>query len=302
MAKDAGAKRSASEWWIDRALRAAMWLAMRLPYKTRVRGFGWLMSRVVAPLAGWNKRVRENLAYVCPDLDPQEVDRLCRGVTDNAGRTMIEIYSGSEFIDHISRMPMHGPGLETLERAHADGRPVVIVTGHFGNYDASRAALIRRGYRVGALYRPMNNAFFNEHYVRAISTIGEPVFPRGRRGYGNLLRFVRDGGMAGFLVDQYVASGADLDFFGKLAPTALSAAELALRYDAPLIPTYGIRQPDGLSFEIVVEAPIPHSDAETMTQALNDSLEAVTRKHMEQWFWIHRRWKPHRQKMRAPAQ
>ena len=59
----------------------------------------------------------------------------------------------------------------------------------------------------------------------------------------------------------------------------------------PGSPTYAIRQPDGLSFEIIVEPPIPHGTPEAMTQALNDSLEALVRKHLDQWFWIHRRWK-----------
>lgn len=107
--------------------------------------------------------------------------------------------------------------------------------------------------------------------------------------------------MVGLLVDQFMIRGAPLTFFGKPAPTALSAAELALKYDALLVPIYGIRQPDGLNFEIRVEAPILHSDAETMTQALNDSLEALTRQHMDQWFWIHRRWKPKRQAAMARA-
>jgi KDO2-lipid IV(A) lauroyltransferase len=92
-----------------------------------------------------------------------------------------------------------------------------------------------------------------------------------------------------------MSHGPALPFFGKPAPTALSAAEMALKYDAALVPIYGIRQPDGLSFEIRVEDPIPHTDPETMTRALNASLEALVRDHMDQWFWIHRRWKPGRQ-------
>ena len=151
----------------------------------------------------------------------------------------------------------------------------------------------------------MNNAYFNDHYVAAISKIGEPVFPRGRKGLTGVLKFLRSGGMMGIATDQYVQNGADLTFFGKLAPTAVSAAELAIKYDALILPIYGIRQPDGLSFEIRVEAPIPHTDPKTMTQALNDSLEAQVREHMGQWFWLHRRWKPEiadsRQSRRAAA-
>lgn len=158
-----------------------------------------------------------------------------------------------------------------------------------------RAVLVSRGYPVGALYKPMKNAFFNAHYEEMLKTIGQPVFPRGRRGYSALLRHLRQGNMVAFLIDQYMGHGAALDFFGKPAPTALSAAELALKHEAMLVPIYAVRESDGLNFRIVVNEPIPHTDAETMTQALNHDLERMVRAHMGQWFWIHRRWKPERQ-------
>ena len=203
----------------------------------------------------------------------------------------MEIYSGAEFIAKAAATALTGAGVASLNEAHRTNRPVILVTGHFGNYDASRAALIARGYRVGALYMPMANAYFNQHYVQAISGIGTPLFRRGRAGLADMVRHLRSGGMLGMLVDQHMGHGEPLTFFGQNALTALSAAELALRYDAALIPTYAIRNPDGLSFEIVVEAPIPPGAPEAMTQALNDSLETLVRQHIDQWLWIHRRWK-----------
>lgn len=273
------------------ALRGLIGGLLLLPYRWRVPLCGWVMSRIVAPLAGYDKRVRQNLARILPDLPEPEVRRLMRAVPDNVGRTIIEIYSGPEFVAHAMKSAPRGPGLDHLDRAHAEGRPVILVTGHFGNYDASRAALIARGYRVGALYRPMTNKAFNAHYVQAISRIGTPLFPRGKKGLGEMVRFLRGGGMLGLLIDQHMKHGSRLRFFGQDALTALSAADMALKYDAIVIPTYAIRQENGLDFNIIVEAPIPHGTPEAMTQALNDSLEALVRDHLDQWFWIHRRWK-----------
>jgi Kdo2-lipid IVA lauroyltransferase/acyltransferase len=278
-------------WLQDRAIRALIWVLLRLPYAFRVRLCGWVMAQVVAPIAGYRARVRENLALVIPDLPQAEVARLVRAVPDNVGRTIIEIYSGPEFTTRVAAASPEGPGLAALEEAHRAGRPVILVTGHFGNYDASRAALIARGFRVGALYRPMKNRYFNAHYVAAISRIGTPLFPRGRAGLSDMVRHLKSGGMLGLVIDQHMHHGAALTFFGINAQTALSAAELALKYDALLVPTYAIRQPDGLNFRIVVEAPIPVDTPERMTQALNNSLEVLVRAHMDQWFWIHRRWK-----------
>ncbi len=278
-------------WLQDRAIQALIWGLLRLPYGPRVRLCGWVMAQVIAPVAGYRKRVRDNLALVMPGLAAPEIARLERAVPDNVGRTIIEIYSGAEFTARIAATPAEGAGLAALDAAHREGRPVILVTGHFGNYDASRAALIARGFRVGALYRPMKNRFFNAHYVAAISRIGTPLFPRGRAGLSDMVRHLKSGGMLGLVIDQHMQHGAALTFFGVSAQTALSAAELALKYDALLVPTYAIRLPDGLNFKIVVEAPIAVDTPERMTQALNDSLETLVRAHLDQWFWIHRRWR-----------
>ncbi len=274
------------------ALRGLIGLAMVLPYAMRVRLMGWLVSQVVARLARFDRRIRDNLALVCPELPEAEVRRLCRAVPDNAGRTLIEIYSGREFIDRAKAAPITGPGLDALEAARANGRPVILVTGHFGNYDVVRANLIARGHNMGALYRRMANPYFNRHYVRSISAIGEPMFEQGRKGMSQMVRHLKKGGILGILTDLHAHAGRELQFFGKPAVTSVITAELALKYDAALIPVYAIRKENGLDFEIIAQAPIPPSDPETMTQAVNDGLEELVRAHMDQWFWIHRRWKP----------
>ncbi len=275
----------------DLGARALIGLLLALPYAWRVPLCGVVFARVVAPLAGYGRRVRENLAHVWPDLPAAEVARMVEQVPDNAGRTLIEIYSGPAFAARAAAAPLEGAGLCALQAARAAGRPAVLVTGHFGNYDASRAALLARGFRVGGLYKPMKNRAFNAHYVQAMRRIGTPMFPRGRAGLGEMVRHLKAGGMVGLVIDQAMRHGEVLSFLGRPARTALSAADLALRYDALLLPVYAIRQPDGLSFRVVVEPPIPVSDARTMTQALNDSLAAQVRAHPAQWFWIHRRWK-----------
>jgi len=284
-------KSRARDWIENAALRGLIGGLLLLPYHVRVPLCGWTMNRIIAPLAGYRTRIRENLRFVMPELSAEEVERLVHKVPDNVGRTVIEAYSGEEFLKHAGTSPVRGPGMAEVDKAHAEKRPVIFLTGHFGNYEASRAAMTARGYTVGVLYRPMNNRYFNTHYVAAMEHLGKPAFPRGRQGLGSMLRHLKSGGKIGMLIDLHMYGGERLTFFGKTAKTSLSAADLALKYDALLVPTYAVRQPDGLSFEIILEAPIPHTDPVTMTQALNDSLETLVRDHLDQWFWIHRRWK-----------
>lgn len=275
----------------DTAIRGIIGAAMRLPYPQRIATGGWVGRQIAAPLAGWNRRIRDNLAYVMPGLTPAEVRRVTRGVTDNVGRAMLEMYSGPEFARHVRDTPFFGDGIDALMEAGDAGRPVLLVTGHFGSYDVPRAALLARGYSVGGLYNAMSNPLINTHYAAALRSVGGPAFPRDRHGMAKMLRHLKGGGMVGLIIDQHMQHGVVLDFMGKPARTALSAAELALKHDALVVPIYGIRRPDGLTFDILVEPPVPHGDPVEMTQTLNDSLSRLVRRHPEQWLWIHRRWK-----------
>ncbi|WP_095589058.1 lysophospholipid acyltransferase family protein [Actibacterium ureilyticum] len=301
MAQPKRNEHSVGNWLSDRVIRGLIRLALALPYGARVRFVGAATRNVIAPLAGYQARAMDNLARVYPDMPAPERRRIARAVADNAGRTLIENYSTAEFTARMADVTPTGPGMAALEQAHADGRPVVLVTGHFGNYEAGRAALVARGYNIGGLYRPMRNPYFNDHYVRTMESFGGPVFPQGRRGTGGFVRHLKAGGMLVLLTDQHQARGARTRFMGLPVKTATSAADLALKYDALLIPFYGTRAADGLSFSVELEAPVPHSDGQTMTQALNDSLEARVRARPEQWFWIHRRWKVKTKPPRARA-
>ncbi len=283
--------RNLGDWASDRLLRAVIGLLRRLPYERRVPAMGRFTRRVIAPLAGYNRRAALNLDYIFPELPPDRRDAIIAEVADNAGRTFIENYSPEEFLARNADAPIEGDGLEALERAQAAGRPVILVTGHFGNYEAPRAALVSRGYDIGGLYRPASNRFFNDHYAKTFTAYGGPIFAQGQRGTAGFVRHLKKGGILVLLFDQHVTTGKMLDFLGHPARTALSASELALRYGAELIPFYGTRRADGLSFDIELEAPIPHTDPVAMTAAMNASLEARVRANPGQWFWVHRRWK-----------
>jgi len=283
---------SFGDWITDRILRGVIGMALSLPYARRVRLMGAVTRRVIGPLAGYNRRALTHLGMIYPDMPPAQRRRIAEGVLDNTGRTLIENYSNRDLGARLAGRPVTGTGLSAVAQARADGRPVIFVTAHFGNYEAPRHVLTALGYSVGGIYRAMNNPFFNAHYVRTMTEVSGPVFAKGRRGTMGFARFLKGGGMATILFDIHDRGGELIDFLGKPAPTSLSAATLALKFDALLVPYFGIRQPDGLSFEIAIEAPIAHGDPLSMTQEMTRRLEARIAANPEQWFWVHRRWKP----------
>lgn len=285
-------RQSIYDFVVNIALRTLIGGAMLLPYRARLWLVGMLTRRTVSPIAGYTRRAEANLAFIFPQMPEDERRRIARAAVDNAARTLVEIFSGRQFIEHIRDAPVTGPGLAAIEEARTKGQPIILLSGHLGNYDVPRAWFAARDENVGGLYKPLANEAFNEAYVSAISKVNAPVFERGRRGLGKMVAYLKQGGMLGVLFDQRMVQGEPLNFLGHPALTALSAAELALKYNALLVPVYGIRQPDGVSFAFITETPIPHTDPHTMMQAATDNLAEKVRTHPEQYFWIHRRWKP----------
>ena len=261
------------------------------PYRTRIYAGSLIFRIFISPLTGNKKRIESNLNLVMPNLLENEKNKLATRCLDNIGMTMFELLSPKEFKLAGQRAKVLGPGIALLERARDESKPVILISGHFGNYDVIRANLISKGYELGALYRPMNNPYFNATYLKSISSIGVPLFARGNNGMAEMMKFLRDGKSIALLIDQHMANGEPLKFFGKTAFTATSAAKMALKYDAILMPFFVVRKGRTSDFDLHFEAPIEHSNPIKMTQDFNDRLEARVKENLDQWLWTHKRWK-----------
>ena len=262
-----------------------------LPYRTKISLGGLIYQKIISPLSGNRKRIVDNLRLIFPDLEKRKREELCSQVPNNIGRTLFELLSPNAFSNIAKSAKVSGPGFKILKDAQEQKKPVILVSGHFGNYDVVRVVLNTNQISVGALYKPMSNPYFNTFYERCIKQIAEPLFPRGRAGMGNMMRYLEDGNVVALLIDQYMSHGEPLKFLGHTAYTATSAAKLALKHDALLITFYVVRNDDGINFDLVFESPVKPSTPSEMTQILNDRLEKQIRKNMGQWLWTHRRWK-----------
>ncbi|ROU02366.1 lysophospholipid acyltransferase family protein [Histidinibacterium lentulum] len=278
--------------------RATLAVFSLLPFRRRVAAFGWLMAHGLGRLAGYRARIMANLALVHPDMPLADRRALATQALDTMGRMVMENFCPAEFGRSLEGTPLEGPGLADLAEASAQGRPVLFVSAHFGNHEAPRHLLSQRGHRIGGIYRPFTNPRFDADYRRTIASLGGAVFPQGREGTVGFSRYLREGGLGILFYDVRDPRGEDIPFMGRPALTATSAAKLALKYDAALIPWFGIRKPDGHGFRCVLEAEIPHTDPTTMTRDLHRRLEARIAETPEQWFWVHRRWKPRKAQAR----
>ena len=270
-------------------LSALTWSRWRR-FEVRSRALGTAIGAVMRwfPLA--RRRFDREVRKVFPDMARSDRARLSRDMGRQMGQTLFEIYHCAEFQTRQDRFAVSGPGLAALEAAKAAGKGALIVSGHFGQWEAVRAVLKARGMETGAVYRPQTNPHYQRRLLAGIEAGGKPILETGRIGTTALVRHLRAGGFMAIMLDEKYAEGVRLPFLGRPALTSLAAAQLALKYDLVMVPAYGIRSADGDSFDVVFEDPIAHGDPQTMTQAFNDSLSARILENPDQWYWLLRRW------------
>jgi KDO2-lipid IV(A) lauroyltransferase len=191
---------------------------------------------------------------------------------------------------------------DALRRVYEMGRGVLILTGHFGNWEIATVAGIGsfpqyRG-QFHFLRRPLRPGWLDRLVTRRFRRAGLGVIAK-RGSLDEVLDRLAATDAVIFPFDQH-AGGRDgilVDFFGRPAWTFRSLALISLSTGVPVVPVASWRDPDGchvLRFEEalpILERDDPGEAIRANTQAYNDALERMILRHPEQWFWMHRRWK-----------
>jgi KDO2-lipid IV(A) lauroyltransferase len=188
-------------------------------------------------------------------------------------------------------------------RALSSGRPVILLSGHFGNWEMAVSIFGLFGFRMGLVARELDNPYLNRWFLKFRKYTGHrPISKQG--GGGEMTALLERRGSIALLGDQDAgASGLFVDFFGRPASTFKSIALLAMEYKALICVGYARRLeietlPGGwprfeLGCEDVVD-PLEFDSADTLrqiSQRYTSALERVVRRAPEQYFWVHRRWK-----------
>jgi len=190
-------------------------------------------------------------------------------------------------------------GWDRLEAAHAAGRGVIVVTGHYGNWELAAAAVGARGLPVLAVAKRQSNRLFDRRLgsVRAglgIRTIDMSRAPR------EIPRALRRGDVVGFVADQDAGErGLFIDFFGVPASHHRGPALFALRYRVPVFYAECARTPGWPArYQVSVHnLPLPPEGVDMekglglLTSAWAAALEKSIVHDPSQYFWLHNRWK-----------
>ncbi|MFO0811487.1 MAG: hypothetical protein U0746_22895 [Gemmataceae bacterium] len=296
MAKE---RRPAADYAVYLVVRLVVCVLQALPpwpADAFARGLAWLAYRV-------DKRHREvargNLRHAFPDWSDAAIDATVRQVYRHFCTMIVElvqiprkmhIHNWGDYI-HL----VHG---DRVVRGLTDRRPLLFVTGHFGNWEMAGYALGMFGFRTSAVARRLDNPHLDRFLKRFRQGTGQAILDKNA-DYERIQQVLRDGGALAMLADQDAGPrGLFVDYFGRPASTFKSIALLSLEYDAPLIVMGVPKVGEPMRYDVVAEEVLDPRDyaserdpAKAMTQRYTAALERLVRRAPGQYFWLHRRWK-----------
>jgi len=282
----------------DRTSASAVTLA--LPAATSVP----LAGRIVFHLLPFRRSVvLENLRRVFGEtVPPGEIERLAQAHYAHLAKLGVEFFKFRWLSAEKRRAIVRVENLDAFVTAFRRGKGVLILTGHFGNWEVATVAGIQNYPEVHGRFhfvrRPIKPRWLDALMTRRFNRAGFGVM--GKRGsLDRIVERLEAGDVIVFPFDQYAhrPDGIDVEFFGHAAGTFKSLAIIALATGSPVLPASSWREPDGrhvLRFEApltLVEHEATNEAIRGTTRAFNAALERLILRHPEQWYWVHRRWK-----------
>ncbi|HEY2712574.1 MAG TPA: lipopolysaccharide heptosyltransferase II [Chthoniobacterales bacterium] len=275
--------------------RAALALIVALPlrvvfYLGKSLGFlAWLF------LPNYRALARRNIEIAFGDeKSPAEKSRIVRRHFQILAANLL---SGMK----LNAMPLEKvvPLVETegtteVHRPLREGRPVVLVLSHLGNWELFAQIMPHYfGYtRLSTVYQKLENRYLDRFVRQQRARFGTGLFDRSE-GFSGAIRLLRGGGMIGILSDQHAGDhGMWTPFFGRLASTSPLPGLLCKRTGAALIAaSLFTAGPGRWRMTFSLPADLPDDSVEGLTAKANELMANEIRRAPEDWFWVHNRWK-----------
>lgn len=256
--------------------------------------------------------VDDNLTCAFPNLSTEERRQLARRMWEHLVLLVVEVAHTARKIHETNwrdYVTFHNPVV--LANALLDDRPLLLVSGHFGNFEFGGYVLSILGFPTAGVARSLDNPYLDRYLYRFRSLNGQRIIPK-EGGYQPIVDVLSRHGTVSFLADQYAGStgstGCWVDFFGRPASTHKAIALFTLGNDAPMIVAYARRLGKPLHYEFGVEAIAdPRSNepevagVRQLTQWYTHKFENFIRRDPEQYWWVHSRWKDRRSEKKKRA-
>ena len=249
---------------------------------------------IIGPFFRSKNIIHSNIKRAYPYIEKKNIKTLTKRMWNNYGRVFAEYMYIKDFRIGKLKLNIELIGDEVLEEIKQQNKQVVFVSGHFSNFELMALSLEKKGIKLSAIYRPLNNIFLN----KIIENIREKYIcknqiKKGLGGMKKLIKLKKNNFSTALMIDQRVSEGILSSFFNSQALTTTVPAQLVKKFNIPIVPVY-IQRKEGIKFKIIIEKPLKFSEAdkiEDITIKLNQVLEKMILRKPEQWIWSHNRWK-----------
>ena len=298
--------------WIDRlqylGLRLASMALHSLPVELNLQSAKLLGTLLYLLDRKHRDRAHENLRRSFPDMPEGQRRRLALRSQQELVMLGVEVLFTTRKIrlDTWSRFVEMEKFEEVLGLLLKRDQGLIMLTGHYGNWEVLGYVLATIGFETTSVARPLDNPYVNEWLLGVRERQGQKII--AKKGATTEVTGVLDRkGTVCFIADQNAGSkGIFVDFFGRKASTYKSIGLLAMQYEVPVIIGYARRLDDRFRFEVGVQDVIlPHhwqdrdDPLRYITQRYTRAIEDMVRVDPGQYLWVHRRWKS-RPKGEAP--
>lgn len=294
----------------SRLVDYAVYVAVRLLVCV-VQMLSWAAALRLARALAWtawrfhgrSRRVaEENLRHAFPQLPAARIEQLVRATYQHLVTLLIEIIRLPRVLHaanvaryvHYARAEDYDQVVGWVRR----GRPLLVLCGHFGNWEIISYLCGLLGFRGSVVARRLDNPYLDRFLTRFRRNTGQQILDKNE-DYAKICGVLGRGGLLGLVGDQDAGPrGLFVDFLGRPASTFKSIALLSLEYSAPILVFGAARVGQPMKYRLYFEDVILPEDyaahpaaLHAITQRYTDALERMVRRHPEQYFWLHRRWK-----------
>lgn len=274
-------------------------LLMLLPHSWRKALFSGLATLAYHLDKKHRRVVRQNLRFIYgDDLDESLVEEVSRYGYQNLALNLLFTIERRYMSFEEFKKKLVFENLEHVEKVRAEGRPIIYSTAHYGQWEVGGSAVGAFIEPVMAIYKGMNNPYFENYLLESRSQLGMINVPH-HGAFKSLIKQMRQKKSTAILFDTNIkkSDGIVVDFLGKPTTQVTTPAYLARKLNAAVIPAVAYTDDNEnyiirFSPEIKVQKTDDEdADIREATQKLSDWLSQVIYEDPKQWFWMHRRWK-----------
>lgn len=267
------------------------------------RSIALAFGRLAGQAAFWavgrhRKKTLRHLALAFPQKSEQELKALGCSVFENLSLTAVDFLRFRQWNENnIDHLVDFGNSVEVFQSLLCEGKGVISVTAHLGNWELLAGALSLKGLTGAVLGRKIYFEPYNRWVVGLRMALRVPTLYRDESARP-IFDLLKHNQVVGLLPDQDIdrLKGIFVPFFGKPAYTPIAPARISIKTQAPIVAAFLIRE--GVRYRILLDEIIRPSgkgdrekEAEEMTRRWMKSFETMIRRYPDQWPWMHERWK-----------